>query len=198
MVYYRLILILAAAGFFLIGSRCSPTPPQVPEPIWPQNKEQVSKSESSDNSTDFNYVIYTNRAAGYNILRPANWYWRHYIANEIKKYNPQVVDYFITDPQPLPGLDSEYLGQIVIEISERPLVDYQGAVSGLFKTEAVVANQSAYRFAGERVGMSGEKKYLIEYQLEYNNKTYRLVCKAKTANDSAVEIFEHMVKSLKF
>lgn len=198
MLNYRLITIIFLAGVMLLGSRCSPTPPQPPQPVLPEAEEPMSGPGEGEDLVGLSFVTYTNRAVGYTILRPDNWYWRHYIADEIGGINPSVVDYFITDSKPLPSLGSEYLGQIVIEVSERDLGDYSEAVAGLKKSPSLVGNLPAERYEGEKTNQSGEKMKVVEYQFRYNQRTFRLVYMGDPSSDNEKAIFDQVVSSFKF
>ncbi len=198
MLNYRVIIIGVLVGVMLTGSRCSPTPPQPPQPVLPEAEEPVSGPGEGEDLVGLSFVTYTNRAVGYTILRPNNWYWRHYIANEIGSINPSVVDYFITDSKPLPSLGSEYLGQIVIEVSERELADYAEAVAGLEKSVGMVGSITAQRYEGEKTNQSENKVKVVEYQFSYNKKTFRIIYTAEPSSDNEKDIFDQVVSSFKF
>lgn len=191
-------LLASLAGIVLLGSRCSPAPvtPVTPPGALPElNQPNTSQGESFD-VLGVKFVSYLNKAQGYSISRPANWYWRHYIANEIKNINPAALDYFITDSKPLPGLGSEYLGKIVIEVSARPLSDYQAGVVGFAVTAKQVGGEAAKRYAGKRVNSAGEETAVVEYQFVRQGKTYRIILTGASGADQA--IFEQIIGSFKF
>jgi len=190
------LLAFVAAALILVGSKCSPSP-VTPTKTLPRAEESVTGQGEGDDLVGVKFVAYTNKAQGYSILRPDNWYWRHYIANEIKDMNPMVVDYFITDSNPLPGLGSEYLGKIVIEVSQLDLSQYAKPVSGLVRSDSFVGQVVAKRFAGERVNQSGEKQKVVEYQFSYKEKSYRLILNSGASMDDQA-IFEQVVSSFKF
>ena len=192
---YRFFLLIAVASLVLVGSRCTPTPVEQVLPVAP---EPSTLSGEGEDLVGTKFVAYANRAQGYTILRPDNWYWRHYISSEIGDRNPTVVDYFMTDPEPLPGLGSEHLGQIVIEVSARPLSDYAAAVADLAHTEATVAGQPTSRYQGRRSNKVGESELVVEYHFSYHDKTIRLRLTAPVAAGSAEDIFETVVASFKF
>lgn len=191
----HLLLLVGLAALVLIGSRCSPSRVTPPEPL-PQSEAPSAEADEGVDQLGVKFVSYTNRAQGYTILRPANWYWRHYIANEIKNMNSEVVDYFITDPNPLPGLGSEYLGKIVIEVSKRPLSDYQDSVAGLEMSEQIVGGMSAKKYTGERISQSSEKTAVVEYQFAKGDSTWRLILIRSDEIDE--KIFDQVVSSLRF
>lgn len=197
---HYLLAVTLGAALILVGGRCAPEPvaPVYPESTSPATNEPAAGSGEGEDLVGVKFVAYENRVQGYTILRPDNWYWRHYIKNEITGSNEGVVDYFIIDSKPLPGLGSEYLGQIVIEVSERPLADYADAVGGLTKSVATVGGESASRYAGKRQNAGGDGQAVVEYQFSTAGKTFRLILVTPAASASAEDIFEQVVASFKF
>src|SRR3989344_3487666 len=167
-----LLAVTLGVALILVGGRCAPefVAPVSPEFTPPATNEPVTGSGEGEDLVGVKFVAYENRAQWYSVLRPDNWYWRHYIKNEIGGSNKGVVDYFITDSKPLLGLGSEYLGQIVIEVSERPLADYADAVGGLTKSEVTVGGESASRYEGTRQNAGGAGQAVVEYQFSKAGK----------------------------
>lgn len=186
-------LLTLLSGVLLLGAGC--TPPPVPsEPAVPQQPT----SQPAENTTggtgelgDQKFILYTNQAVGYSVLRPDNWYWRHYIANEIGSASAD--DYFITDPNPLPGLGSEHLGQIVIEVSKRPLTDFADGVQSLTKRSVTVAGIAATRYDGTRTTEQAGEQKVIEYQFTNQARSYRLIYVNAVASQDQEDIFEQVV-----
>lgn len=193
-------LLFIVAVLALVGSRCSPTPPEPPQSVNMELSTEpvVSGSGEGEDLVGLSFVTYTNRAVGYTILRPNNWYWRHYIASEINHLNPSVVDYFITDDKPLSGLGSGYLGQIVIEVSTRELSDYAAEVSNFSSRETIVAGVPAVRYEGEKLNQNGELMRVVEYHFRYNDRTFRIIYNNSTKNNNEQTVFEQVVSSFKF
>ncbi|MFH1866640.1 MAG: hypothetical protein ABIJ81_00965 [Patescibacteria group bacterium] len=163
--------------------------------ILPDSNRPTDQTASSKIVT---YVFYTNKAIGYTIERPDQWYWRHYTRGEIGDSNPLVDDYFIADPNPLPKLGSEYLGQMVIEASSRPLSDFADSVRGLSTSQIIVASLSAIRYAGFRTNQLVENQKVIEYHFTKGSRTFRIIYNKQDSSEEAEQIFEHLVESFSF
>lgn len=190
---YSPVLFLLLAVVVLLGSRCSPTFPEPPvfsEPI-------KSTVIGSDDLPEVGYELYINKSQGYSIVRPANWYWRHYIAKDIVNIDSQVIDYFITDSAPLVGLDKNKLGLIVIEVSNKPINEYALAVADFAKTEVDIGGETANRYDGLVLSRVLAQP-IVEYQFSHNNKTFRIFLNNSVDNVNNVKIFEKLVKSFKF
>lgn len=182
---------LAALAF--LGGRCVPPPPElVDQPTVEQPEAQGDAASQPADVSGVVFVKYENKAMGYVIDRPDKWYWRHYLKSQIQEQVPDVDDYFISDPAPLGGLGSEYLGRIVIEASRLDLSEYADEVAGFASREATVAGEPATRYAGERDGSA-----VIEYQFSHGDYTYRLRYQAPVGVDQAA-VFERVASSLKF
>lgn len=173
----------------LVGSRCSPTPVVPVEPVA-QVDEQGTPLEPVAEVPDVNFVAYENKAQGYSILRPNNWYWRHYIDNEISEAD--VIDYFITDPDSLKGLGSDYLGNIVVQVSSKSLADLTSSLAGLTQQSKQVGGQEATRYEGT----SDIGQTTVVYLFGVNNKTFSFTY--KDDSEKYLPVFENLVSSFKF
>jgi len=160
-------------------------------------EEEISGEEVSG-VREVVFVDYTNKSFGYKIVRPDKWYWQHYIKKEISEAMPGVLDLFITDPNPLPGFGTEYLGRIVIEISEKSLDELARNVSDLISSAATVGGISATKYAGVRTNEMVENQKVIAYHFEKDGKTYRIVYTKINSTSEEEAVFERVVDSLSF
>ncbi len=184
---------LSLAALAFMGGRCVPPPPELAEqPVAEQPEAQGDAASQPVEASGVAFVKYENKAMGYAIDRPDKWYWRHYLKSQMQEQAPGVEDYFIADPAPLLGLNSEYLGRIVIQVSRRDLGEYADEVEGFASKESAVGGQRAVRYAGERNGNT-----VIEYQFKRGDFVYRLRYQAPAGADQAAA-FERMVASLAF
>ena len=189
-----------AAGTLLLLAGCTPKPAVIensnvntaPTPLASPTVSATPAS-SPTSGTPVTYADYENGAMGYRIRRPEKWYWQHLMKNDIAASNPAVTDYFMADRNPLPGLGNEYLGMMVIEVSNRAPADIADAVADLEKTDATVGGQNASRYAGVRNG-----SVVIEYQLTKGSLLYRLIFTSTDGAPADAAIFEEMVKSFTF
>lgn len=182
----------------------------------PQEEEIVENVDSNveDNTSDddvmekdspselsVNFTSYENKAVGYKILIPEKWYWQHFMKSQIKAAggNDSVDDYLVTDKNPLVGLGSEYLGQIVVEKSSFSLDDLSADKKDFSSREVTVAGQKATRYEMQTNGDHAlfPNRKLIEYHLSRNDATFRLIY---ISNDNMENetIFEKMVESFSF
>ncbi len=143
-------------------------------------------------------TIFENKAAGYSIQRPANWYWRHMIRSEIGNASPDVNDYFFTDPVKLGGLGSEFLGQFVVEVSKRAMTDYTAELGDLTKSTVTVGGETAERYAGVRSPEGAEQQRVIFYLFVRGGQTYRIFYVNRPNNEVNESLFEKMVASFAF
>lgn len=142
---------------------------------------------------DQEFITYTNKTVGYTISRPDQWYWQHLTRAEIGEKNPLVHDYFIADRNPLLPLGSEYLGEIVIEVSKGDIADFADSVSGFSKEDREIGGKSAVRYEG----MRGEQK-IIEYHFTKGSFTFRIIYARVDSTEEEEKIFETIVTSLTF
>ncbi|MDO8559994.1 MAG: hypothetical protein Q7S23_03055 [bacterium] len=188
------------AGTLLLLAGCAPKPAVIensnvntaPTPLASPTVSATPAS-SPTSGTPVTYADYENGAMGYRIRRPEKWYWQHLMKNDIAEINPAVTDYFMADRNALPGLGSEYLGMLIIEVSARTSADIADAVADLEKTGTTVGGQAATRFAGVRNG-----SVVIEYQLTKGSQLYRLIFTSADGAPADAAIFEEMVKSFTF
>jgi len=127
---------------------------------------------------EVNWLTFANRAAGYSVDYPEKWYWQHYIASQISTAG--IEDYFIADPNLLLGLQSEYLGRYVIEISDRSaeeyINDFKSGSDQVTATPKTVDGLEAQRIRGEgRPDTLLAGWTTIFYIFEKDGKTYRLL-----------------------
>ncbi len=160
--------------------------------------ELVEPEEEEIEVSGVEFVEYANKSTGYKIDRPDKWYWQHLIRKEIGEAMPEVDDLFVTDPNPLPPLGTEYLGRIVIEVSRRSLADLKGSYFDLTSSAATVGGISAIKYDGVRKNEVAENQKNIVYLFEKDGKIYRLayVMENSSAEDEAV--FSRVVESLSF
>lgn len=160
--------------------------------------------EPEDNATggaeaeEVVFVDYANKSLGYKIVRPDKWYWQHYIQREIGEAMPGVLDLFITDPNPLPGFGSEYLGRIVIEVSKKSLDDLAQNVSDLTSSTSTIGGISATKYTGVRTNEMVENQKVIAYHFEKDGKTYRVVYTKIGSTPAEEDVFERVVSSFSF
>jgi hypothetical protein len=187
------IMAISLAALALLGGKCTPpAPPSTGDQAATesQSSHEQSTVQAPPAVSGVEFVAYQNKAMNYSLERPDRWYWRHYLGSQIKEAAPGVEDYFITDPAPLPALNKEHLGNVVVEVSKRALTDYATAVSGLAERSVTVAGESATRYEGERDGSK-----IIEYHFTHAGYTYRLRYEAATSAGHEA-VFEHVVASL--
>lgn len=166
-----------------------------PEP----SEEIVAPSEEEASETGgVMFVDYANKSLGYKIVRPEKWYWQHFIQKEIGEAMPGVTDLFVTDPNPLPSLGSEYLGRIVIEVSDRSLAELERNFSDLTSSAATVGGVSATKYEGVRTNEMVENQKVITYLFQKDSKTYRVAYSMKNSTTEDEEIFQKLVSSFSF
>ena len=144
------------------------------------------------------FVDYANKSFDYKIVRPDKWYWQHLIRREIGEAMPEVDDLFITDPNLLPPLGTEYLGRIVIEVSRRSLVDLERNLSDLTSSAATVGGISAAKYEGVRTNEMVENQKVITYLFLKDGKTYRIVYTKINSIAEEEAVFQRVVESLSF
>lgn len=154
-------------------------------------EKQLAEAESTVKQ---GLVEYINKALGYKIQRPDNWYWRHWIREQIGDRHPEVNDYFITDPAPLPGLDADILGRIVIEVSGKKLEDLKKEVEEFREENVKVGGVDAHRYENA----NDKEVKIIEYHFIKDNNTYQIIYSQKNSTKSDIEVFETIIKSFSF
>jgi len=142
---------------------------------------------------DVNFVAYENKAVGYTIQRPNNWYWDHLIKNQISASDPNVDDYFRADRNPLPGLGTEYLGRIVIAVMQTKIADIRQGLSDLSSSSTEVDGIAAMKYDGVR----GEQTW-IEYNFEKGERTFRIFFSMNGASKTDTAAFQKVAESFKF
>ncbi len=162
-------------------------------------KEQIKElEEASEEIESVNFVPYTNKAMNYTILRPDRWYWQHFTKGELAEVRPDINDYFITDPKPLPGFETDFLGQMFIEVSEKDREELAKNLDGFVVADAKVGGFDAKRYEGIINNEIAQNKKVIEYHFEKGGKTFRLVYNKINGAEKDEAIFEKMVKSFEF
>jgi len=156
-----------------------------------ENVDDVPKNNVME-ETDINYTSYENKAMGYTVLIPEKWYWQHFMKNELTTAgtNELIDDYLIMDKVPLLGLGSEYLGKIVIEKSKLNLAKVEALMNEYNTRELTINGQNAKRFELQ----TDESNYfpntkMIEYHLEKNDTTYRLIYHMFNSDEQNEAIF---------
>ena len=140
---------------------------------------------------------FDNRALGYTVKFPANWYWRHFIKQEIDREGV-IDDYFAADPNQNINLGSEYVGRYVIEVSTRGveelLSDFRAARSNITQRTRQIAGTSANFLEG--VATDGQKQ--LVYVFSKNGKTYRILFTMQASTAADEEQFAAFVESIEF
>ncbi|MFA5128438.1 MAG: hypothetical protein WC445_00560 [Patescibacteria group bacterium] len=161
--------------------------------------ELVEPSEPGEEEVGgVEFVEYINKSFGYKIVRPNKWYWQHLIQREIGEAMPEVDDLFVTDPNPLPALGTEYLGRIVIEVSRRSLIDLERNYSDLTSSAVTVGGISATKYEGVRSNEMVENQKIIVYLFQKDGKTYRIVYTKFNSVAEEEAVFQRVVESLSF
>lgn len=161
--------------------------------------ELVEPSELGDGEVGgVEFVQYTNKTLGYKIDRPDKWYWQHLIQRDLGEAMPEVDDLFVTDPNPLPSLGTEYLGRIVIEVSRRSLADLEKNYSDLTSSAVTVGGISATKYEGVRSNEMVENQKYITYLFQKEGKTYRIAYTKLNSTTEDEEVFERVVESFSF
>lgn len=169
-----------------------------------QNQEQVENNEEIENNMEEDVteeevpeeiatILYENKAIGYTISMPQNWYWRHYTKPEIKAAggSESVDDYFIMGKEKLPALSEDYIGPIVIEKLGLSLDELKGQMENYSSQETEVAGKSAMKFEGQKDG-----KDVVIYVLDMDNMTIRFIYESKS--ELHKKAFDIMVESFDF
>ncbi|MBI5071541.1 hypothetical protein HZB93_01455 [Candidatus Falkowbacteria bacterium] len=167
----------------------------VVELVEPSGEEEVV-GEKEAGGVEF--VEYVNKSVGYKIVRPDGWYWQHFIEREISEAMPGVFDLFVTDPNPLPGFGTGYLGRIVIEVSERSMDELARNVSDLTSSAVTVGGISATKYEGVRTNEMVENQKVIAYHFQKDGKTYRIVYTKINSTSEEEAVFQRVVDSLTF
>ncbi len=164
-------------------------------------EEEIVSPEEEDTvptAGGVNFTSYTNKSVGYTIDRPEKWYWQHSTQKEIGEAMPGVEDLFVTDPNPLTRLGSEYLGRIVIEVSRKSLDELAVNISDLVSSEVTVGGAAAKKFEGTRDNEMVQNQKVIAYHFEKDGRTFRIVYTKIKSTSEEEAVFEHLVSSLSF
>lgn len=207
----KLLVILVAGILILGGASCAgeQTTPAEQDQTTVKNVNQESVGADSETITSdenpgeeaaggVEFVSYTNKSIKYTIERPEGWYWRHYIERELEETHPGIIDYFITDRNPLPRLESEYLGLMVIEVSGKSLEELAANVSDLTASDATVGGIAAKKYEGTRNNEMVENQKVISYHFQKDGKTFRIVYAKNNSTAEEEGVFEHLVSSFNF
>ncbi|PIS05096.1 MAG: hypothetical protein COT81_02930 [Candidatus Buchananbacteria bacterium CG10_big_fil_rev_8_21_14_0_10_42_9] len=163
------------------------------------NGDQAGENDKeADDSGENETQVYTNKAIGYSLNHPVNWYWQHFLAGTTENGVNLDSDYFIADPNPLVGFGSEYLGRYVIQVSSRPLSDFADAVNDLTKSSSKVDGIDAARYEGTRTNMVVENQTVVEYQFMRNGQSFRVIYSMLDSDPEQEAMFESFVKSISF
>jgi hypothetical protein len=185
----------------LMGAACAKQQPEEDQKLEETNINKVVQLEEQEKysekdtqkTTDYEYVLYENKAIGYSIMRPDGWYWQHFMKSDLEAAgsNELIDDYVVLDKSGITGLDSEYLGQIVIEKSRMSLEDLAKDKKEYASKEVTIDGQEAMRYELET------DKKLIEYHFVKDGATFRLYYISNDNQENEV-VFEKIVKSFSF
>lgn len=206
----KLVLVaLLAASLTIVGCTAQPgantnTNTNTNQPAGDGDSANQPDADNGETETDTDVAVgwkrFENRAANYSVTHPSNWYWRHYISTEIS--NREILDYFVTDSTPLPGLRTEYLGQIVIEVSTMDanvlIAELKQGLTNPTERTASVAGQSATRLEGTASGEVLSGFHTIAYILSKGEWTYRIWFNKLNASTEDIARFEELVTSFSF
>jgi len=158
-----------------------------------EKMEEVKDSKTSE--VEFNN--YENRAIGYSINIPANWYYRHYYKTEIGDLNPTVEDYlFVSPTKSITGIQTESPAEVVLEISSRDINDFKDSLDS--EEVVTIAGVEGILAKGKINNETFSDYQKIEYRFVKNGKTYRLSYIAPSGLSNNEELFRVMVDSLRF
>jgi hypothetical protein len=207
----KLLVFLMAGVLVLGGAGCAeePTTPagenqnvnqNINEEPSSSGQETIAQGEGEEPSETggVKFASYANKSVGYTIDRPEGWYWRHYIQKEIGETHPGIEDYFITDPNPLPRLETEYLGRMVIEVSKKSLDEIAANVSDLTSSDTTVGGVEAKKFEGTRDNEMVKNQKVIAYHFQKDGRTFRIVYTKLNSTSEEEAVFEHLASSLTF
>jgi hypothetical protein len=182
----------------LMGAACSSPSDQESKPLDVDQSENTVKEDNVTEGISEDYVLYENKAVGYNILRPKDWYWQHFIKADLAAAgnNELIDDYLVLDQTPIIGLRSEYLGRIVIEQSRMDLETLKNNMSEYTAQEVNINGQAAMRFELQ----TDENHYFpntkrIEYHLAKDGETLRLIYHMADSDQLNEDMFATLVNS---
>lgn len=133
------------------------------------------------------YETYENKAIGYTINRPTNWWWEHFHQARLNETHPDVTDIFAASLSPLPTLSDIYDAKIVIEVSS---TDGSPYVEKFTSKNVAIDGRNATRHEGVREG-----NQVVEYQLTVGTATIRFIYSATEIDEKELSVFEEIVKS---
>lgn len=206
----KLLVLVAALALVLAGAGCEKKEETPAAENENQNVNQVITANVNGSAVEVvepseeeevsgvKLVEYVNKSAGYKIVRPDGWYWQHFIEREISEAMPGVTDLFVTDPNPLPGFGTGYLGRIVIEVSSRSLAELERNVSDLTSSAVTVGGISATKYEGVRTNEMVRNQKTITYLFQKDGETYRIAYVKIDSTSEDEEIFQKLVSSLSF
>lgn len=152
-----------------------------------KEEENINEEESNEpvvkNIEGQTFSSYTNKAIGYTIDRPDNWYWQHLFAPEFEN-ELEVIDILAINRSPLPDeIAYMYTTSIVIDVVKKTPPTPDGN-----KTSLMIAEKQTKRY---------EANTSITYLIEVGNgNTIRLIYTTSEANEKEKAIFENIVASL--
>ncbi len=200
----RIFTILAVVSLMLVGCAQSATNGNPSDAQDGQSTttldvtadDNINQPEitSGEDNPEVQYSEYQNKALGYRLKYPSNWYWRHYIKSQLGDFLPDIQDLFIANPTPLAGLNAEILGQLVVAVSDKNLEELAIGLSDLTKTETQVANQPARRYEGLRPG----NLKTIEYHFKNGDKFYRIIYNKVDGGTVDEEVMVELIKDFGF
>lgn len=161
------------------------------------SKDEVMEEIKDSKTSDVKFNNYENKATGYSIDIPDNWYWRHFHQSEIGEANPNVIDYvFISPNKSIEGIQTESPAEIVVEVSSHELDAFKDDI--LPETAVDIVGQAGLLVKGVLSTEMYSNYQKIEYRFSRDDKSYRILYLAPDGFDNNEEIFEQIVKSLKF
>ncbi len=196
-IYYSIaffVVVLGLAGCSPIGI-LKPDQPKVDQVSNDTNEISETELPNVDGLT---FVSYTNRSVGYTVDRPNRWYWRHYIKSQIGTSHPKVDDYFMTSAKPLPGLEAEVLGQIVIEVRGEEVNEVTTGLDKFSKVQSQIGGLEGVRYEGTRKNAAGGEIKVIEYQMRRDDQSFRFIYTQSPGETDNSQVFERVVKSFVF
>lgn len=161
------------------------------------SKDDTMEEVKDSKTSDVQFSNYENKATGYSIDIPDNWYWRHFHKSEIGDANPNVIDYlFISPNKSIEGIQTESPAEIVVEVSSHELDAFKDDI--LPETAVDIVGQAGLLVKGVLSTEMYSNYQKIEYRFSKDDKSYRILYLAPDGFDNNEAIFEQIVKSLKF
>lgn len=148
--------------------------------------EEITDDEPSgpavQNIEGQTFTAYSNRAMGYDIQRPDNWYWQHEFSPEIEN-ELEVIDILAINRSPLAENTQDlYESSIILDVIKKSPPTPKGSVSSL-----TITGKNTKRY---------ESPSSIVYLLEVGNgNTIRFIYTFEEADEKERAIFENIVAS---